>query len=85
LSIPQEKVPFWFKPILFLFGLLPGVALVFISLLYAAYFASRLLTNPSDLLIPMLFGLVLGLVWMLWMYVPLLLVRWLRRRRHGRA
>ena len=82
LSTPQQKLPLWFKPILLLAGLLPGVVLLAVSLVYLAYFVYRLWLDPSSLLLPMLFGLLLSLLWLLWMYVPLFLVRLILKRRN---
>jgi hypothetical protein len=61
--------------------MIPGVALLLISLFYVGYFLDRLIRDPSDLLVPMLWGLLLGLVWLVWMHVPFLLTRLLRARR----
>lgn len=83
LSIPQQKLPLWFKPLLFLAGLVPGIVLLAVSLIYIAYFVYRLFVAPSSLLLLMFFGLLLGLVWLAWMHVPLFLVRLLLRRRRG--
>lgn len=81
LSTPHEKLPFWFRVLLFLSGILPGLALLVLSLIYMWYFVERLILSPSALLVPMLFGLALGLAWILWMHVPFLLIRILSRRR----
>src|SRR6266481_229697 len=81
LSTPHEKLPFWFRILLFLSGILPGLALFVLSLIYIGYFLKRLVLAPSGLLIPMLLGLALGLAWFLWMHVPFLLIRILSRRR----
>lgn len=79
--MPHQRLPFWFKPLLFLAGIVPGIALLLISLIYIPYFVVRFFSNPSDLLIPMLYGLALGIAWFLWMHIPLALIRLLRRRR----
>ena len=81
LSTPQEKFPFWFKPLLFFATALPGLALLTLSLGYMGYFLICLLRNPSDLFSPMLFGLLLGILWLAWMLVPYFIVAVLRRRR----
>src|SRR5215468_5412423 len=78
LSIPQEKLTFWFKPLLFLGTALPGIGLLLLSLLYIPYFLIRLLRSSSKLLLPMLVGLLLGIVWLLWMLLPHFLVALLR-------
>ena len=81
LSIPQGKPPFWFRPLLLLANAIVGSALLFISLVYLAYFVRKLFSDPSGLLPSMLVGLFLGLIWLLWMHVPIALVRQLRRSR----
>lgn len=83
LSTPHEKLPFWFRILLFLSGILPGLALLVLSLIYIGYFLERLILSPSALLVPMLLGLALGVAWFLWMHVPFLLIRILRRGRRG--
>jgi RNA polymerase subunit RPABC4/transcription elongation factor Spt4 len=84
LSIPQEKAPLWFKLLLFLSGIIPGISLLLFSVLYVLYFLSRLIADPNSLLLPMLAGLALGFVWLLWMFIPFALIKLLRRRRRGR-
>jgi hypothetical protein len=64
-------------------GVIPGLALLVLSLIYVGYFLIRLVADPSDLFVPMLYGLALGITWLLWMHVPFLLIRALRRRRRG--
>jgi hypothetical protein len=84
LSIPQQKLPLWFKPLIFLAGLVPGILLLSVSLVYLAYFIYRLIVSPSSLLLPMLLGLLLGVLWLLWMHVPFFLVRMIAKRRSRR-
>ena len=81
LSTPQERLPLWFIPLAFLAGIVPGIALLLISILYVLYFLEHLVLDPSGLLVPMLWGLTLGLVWLCWVHVPFLLVALLRARR----
>ncbi len=78
------KVPFWFKPIMFLAGIIPGIALLFVSVFYVGYFTLRLFSDPSNLIIPMLLGLVLAVFWILWMSIPFALIRLLVRMRKGK-
>ena len=84
MSIPQERLPLWFVPLVFLAGMIPGIALLLISVLYVAYFLGHLVRDSSSLLVPMLWGLLLGLVWFFWIHVPFVLVRLLRTRRMRR-
>jgi len=83
LSIPQEKVPLWFRLLMILSGIAPGILLLLISIFYVGYFLNHLLTDPSTLLIPMLYGLALGIVWLVWMHIPFFLIRLLTKRRRG--
>ena len=83
LSIPQERVPIWLKILLILSGVIPGILLLLISILYVGYFLTRLFADPSNLLVPMLYGLALGLFWLVWIHIPFLLIRLFRRRRRG--
>ena len=82
--MPQERLPLWFVPLVFLAGMVPGIALLLISVLYAGYFLDHLVRDPSGLLGPMLWGLLLGLVWLFWIHIPFVLVRLLRIRRMRR-
>ncbi|PYP84641.1 MAG: hypothetical protein DMG65_22165 [Candidatus Angelobacter sp. Gp1-AA117] len=71
----------------FLANMIPGAALLLISLLYTGYFLHHLILDPSDLLVPMLWGVVLGFIWFIWIHVPFILIRLLRMRRlrrHGK-
>lgn len=83
LSTPQERVPFWFKSLLLLSGAIPGILLLLLSILYIGYLLVRLIHDPSDLLVPMLYGFALGLIWLGWIQIPLILIRLLRRRRRN--
>lgn len=84
LSTPQERLPLWFIPLAFLASILPGIVLLLISALYVLYFLKHLIRDPTSLLVPMLWGLLLGLVWLFWIHVPFILVRLLRIRRMRR-
>lgn len=84
LSIPQERLPLWFRPLMFLFGIVPGFALLLISIFYIGYFLLRLISDPNHLLIPMFYGLALAFAWFIWLHLPLFLIGRLKRRRTGR-
>lgn len=53
-----------------LLSILPGVILMFLSLLFVAAFVRQLLTDPNALLGLMLVGLVIGFAWYVWMQLP---------------
>ncbi|SRR5579871_3019107 len=84
LSLPHERLPLWFKILVLLSGILPGIALAALSLIYIWYFLTRLFWSPSALLVPMLYGLLLCLTWFVWMHIPFVLVRILKRQRNRR-
>jgi hypothetical protein len=65
-------------------GVIPGISLLLVSVAYVGYFLSNLISDPSNLLLPMLWGLLLGILWLIWMHIPFLLIRLLRHRRSGR-
>jgi hypothetical protein len=81
LSIPHPRLPFWFRPLLFFSGIVPGIALLLISVFYVGYFFFHLISDPNTLLIPMLWGLLLGISWLIWMHIPFAVVRLMRRTR----
>jgi hypothetical protein len=64
-------------------GIIPGLALLLLSLIYVGYFLIRLVADPSSLLIPMFYGFGLALTWFAWIHVPFALIRLIRRRRRG--
>ena len=60
LSQPQPRLSGFVR-----LGYVIAVILLFLSsIVYLLYFASALLTNPNDLLKPMLVGFFLGLFWL---------------------
>jgi len=69
LSTPQVRPSLKLR--LFLIGALfvPFAALLVLSLGYIAVFIQTLIENPSGLLPLMLLGLVLGLLWLLWIHL----------------
>jgi len=84
LSQPQPKPPFWFRPLMFLTGVVPGLALLFFSIIYFGYFLIQIFVNSSRLLILMFIGFLLGLTWLLFMHVPYFLIRLMLRLRRRR-
>jgi hypothetical protein len=55
---------------MFLLGILPGLLLLFLSVLFVAAFIRQLLSDPNNLLGLMLVGLILGFCWFVWMQLP---------------
>lgn len=81
LSTPEEFLPLRSR---FLFSILryvPGILLLVLTSLYALYFLDRLLFTPFNLLFPMLLGLVFALLWSVYLFLPALSIRLLRRLR----
>lgn len=70
LSTPAPKIPFWLKPFLLLLSILPGLILLFVSVLFVAAFIRQLLTDPNALSGLMVLGLMLGLCWYIWIHLP---------------
>jgi hypothetical protein len=67
--------------LLFLASVIPGLSLLLFSFIYLGYFIHELLNDPSGLLIPMLYGLALGFLWLIWMHILLILIRLLVKSR----
>ncbi len=81
LSLPQRHVSLFGKALFLLASLLPGFALLILSVIYLGYFVLKLLTDPAGLLPLMLLGLVLGLLWLAWISLPVSVSRFLQDRR----
>jgi hypothetical protein len=66
LSTPQRYVPWWRKVFL-MTAPISGILLLLLSVAYFIYFALQVFSHPSSLLRPMLLGLLLGLLWLIYM------------------
>jgi len=75
LSTPHPRVSFWLSPLLVLLSALPGIVLLGISLFLLLGFIQALLTNQQFVFQFMLWGLLVGILWWLYMQLP----RFLRR------
>lgn len=70
LSVPQPKMPFWARMLEFLLRMVPGAALMAVSLLAVALFILAIFTRPG-LLVPIVFLLTaLGFLWWMWSQIP---------------
>jgi ABC-type nickel/cobalt efflux system permease component RcnA len=73
--------------LLFLVSLLPGVLLVFLSIIVALLFIHELLTNPRVQCASVLLLIALGILWWIWSQLPLwfrkAIYRMLQRKRQG--
>src|SRR5215472_5242971 len=63
LSIPAPRLPILLKPLVFVLSILPGLILLFGSVVFLAVFIQHLARDPNSLLGLMLIGLVLALCW----------------------
>ncbi len=70
LSIPQPKAPLLLRPFLLLAGIGPGILLLLLLVGYVGYYAYQLVTDPNGLLPLMGWGLLLCLLFALWMILP---------------
>ena len=91
LSTPQPKVPLLFRPLVFLAGIGPGMLLLLALSIYLCYFAYQIVTDPNGLLPLMCWGLLLGMLFVVWMMLPKFLRQMLKvmasfvfRRRNGK-
>lgn len=84
LSIPQPRVPWWLSVMLVLFSALPGLLLLALTLLFLAGLVNAFLTNPAIEAQALVGGLMLALLWYLYMHLPGFIRRFLTRliRRH---
>ena len=79
LSAPQPKIPFWLKPLVSLVSVLPGLVLLAVSVLFLGAFVQVVLTDPAMQSRMMVLGLLLALLWYLYMKLPLFLRRAIHR------
>jgi len=70
LSIPAPRLPILLRPLVFVLSILPGLILLFGSVVFLAVFIQHLARDPNSLLGLMLVGLVLALCWYVWMHLP---------------
>ena len=70
LTTPQPKLPLWLRPLLVVLSVLPGIALLGLSIAFLAEYVYILFVHPALEFPYMLLGLVLGLLWLLYMELP---------------
>ncbi len=80
LTTPQPKLSFWLRIVLFPLSLFPGFALLFVSILFLIADIYVVFVRPDLQLRFMLLGLVLGLLWLLYIHLPQRFRRNVRRR-----
>ena len=79
LTEPQPKISLLLRPLFLLLSLSPGFVLLAALIGFVALFVRRLFTDPNGLLPLMCIGLYLGLAFLIWMMLPNLLKRFLKR------
>ncbi len=70
LSTPQPRVSFWLGPLLVLLSALPGIALFGITVLLLIALVEVLITNQQLLFEVMWMGLMIAILWWLYMQLP---------------
>jgi RNA polymerase subunit RPABC4/transcription elongation factor Spt4 len=70
LSTPHPRVSLWFRPLLVLLSALPGLLLLAITVLFLIAFVSALENNAQLQFQFMIRGLMLALLWYLYMHLP---------------
>jgi len=70
LTLPQPKLSFWLRPLLFLLSLLPGFFLIFLTAGFFLIYVYVLFSRPDLLFRCMLLSLVLGLLWLVYIELP---------------
>jgi RNA polymerase subunit RPABC4/transcription elongation factor Spt4 len=84
LSTPQRKIPFLLKPLIFLLSHLAGIILLLSLVGFLGFFIYKLFIDPNGLLPLMCLGLLLGLLFLVWMILPDFIrkpMKWLVRRK----
>jgi hypothetical protein len=84
MSIPQRKIPFLLKPLIFLLSHLVGIILIFSLVAFVGFFIYKLFIDPNGLLPLMCIGFSLGLLFLFWMMLPNFIrspIRWLFKRK----
>ncbi len=70
MSTPQPKLSFWLRLALSLLSILPGFALLLLTVVMLIADIYVLTARPGLLFPSMLLGLVLALLWLLYMELP---------------
>jgi len=79
LSTPQPRVSFLLAPLVALLTVLPGLALVTISILFVFGLVRTILTDQALMFQAVIAGLMLTFVWYLYMHLPNVLRRFISR------
>jgi len=79
LSTPAPHASFWIAPLVKLLTILPGVALVIISILFVFGLIQTLLTNQALLFQAVIAGCMLAFLWYLYSHLPHFLRRFISK------
>jgi RNA polymerase subunit RPABC4/transcription elongation factor Spt4 len=79
LSVPHPRVPLWLKFLLAILSVMPGLLLLALSVLFLAGFIVVLVSDQRLLFQFMLIGLILALLWFLYLQLPAFIRRALTR------
>jgi len=82
LSTPHPRVPLFFALLLAVLPLIPGLALLTVTILFAIAFLQALLTRPDLQFQFLLVGLMLAFLWYLYIHLPAFLRHWISKRFH---
>jgi RNA polymerase subunit RPABC4/transcription elongation factor Spt4 len=83
LSIPQARPRWYFRPLKLLVAPLPGLILWLGTVVFFFAFLKVLATDPRLMLPMMLVGLMIGLLWLIYIHLPKSVqkgARWLAKR-----
>jgi RNA polymerase subunit RPABC4/transcription elongation factor Spt4 len=78
LSTPQPKVPFWGRVLVALITLVLWAAILSLTLLFVLIFLREVFSNTNVLNALIGIGIMLALLWWIWMQIPL----WMRKTMH---
>lgn len=82
LSTPHPRIPFWLAPLVAILAALPGLVLLLVTILFALGFVQALTTSQQLQFQFFIVGLMLALLWYLYMHLPASLRRLLIRLFH---
>jgi RNA polymerase subunit RPABC4/transcription elongation factor Spt4 len=82
LSTPHPRVPVWMHALLVLLSALPGLLLLVVTVVFGVLFINAILTSPQLQSQLVVVGLMLALLWYLYLKLPHFLRRILSRLFH---
>lgn len=80
LSTPHPRLPLWLMPLVSLLSVLPGLLLVIVSAAFVFGLVRTLLFNQQLMFQAVIAGLMLSLLWYLYMHLPRFLRQFLSRQ-----